>query len=96
MLKIFQEILLKIKLLFTKSFNTSLSCGPGLCQSEGAIVLHPHGADGAGGEEVADHPRPRGGGVEGSVHPEDQPLSGVPVWRPPAHTVQGQSEAIDD
>ncbi|TKS81407.1 Phosphatidylinositol 4,5-bisphosphate 3-kinase catalytic subunit beta isoform [Collichthys lucidus] len=38
----------------------------GLGQSEGAIVLHPHRADGDGHEKVADHPRAREGAMEGS------------------------------
>lgn len=58
----------------------------GLGQPEGGVVLRPVGADGAGPEEVADHPRARGGGggggVAGSVRAEGQPLPGVPVWRP--------------
>lgn len=63
---------------------------PGLSQSEGVIILHPHGSDGAGREEVADHPRSWGGVIEGSVCTEGQPLSGVPLRRPPADSVQGQ------
>lgn len=67
-----------------------LSWLAGLSQCEGAIILHPHGADGAGCEEVADHPRAGGGDVEGSVCTEGQPLSGVSLWRQPSDSVQGQ------
>lgn len=52
--------------------------------------MHPRGADGAGREEVADHPRARGRGVEGSVRTQGQPVLGVPLWRPPPDSVQGQ------
>lgn len=78
--------------LTLKSISVSvfLSWLAGLSQCEGAIILHPHGADGAGCEEVADHPRAGGGDVEGSVCTEGQPLSGVSLWRQPSDSVQGQ------
>ena len=72
------------------SVSVVLSWLAGLSQCEGAIILHPHGANGAGCEEVADHPRAGGRDVEGSVCTEGQPLSGVPLWRQPSDSVQGQ------
>lgn len=62
----------------------------GLSQSEGVLVLHPHGSYGAGREEMADYPWARGGDTKGSVCTAGQPVSGVPLRRPPADPVQGQ------
>lgn len=62
----------------------------GLSQSEGVLVLHPRGSYGAGREEVADYPWAWGGGTKGSVCTAGQPVSGVPLRRPPANSVQGQ------
>ena len=67
-----------------------LSCVAGLGQPQSVVLLHPPGAHRAGGEEVADHPRAGGGGVEGAARPEGQPLPGVPLWTAAAHPVQGQ------